>query len=489
MKHIYNPAKLHHKVFASKSAVRVLMGFVAFVLPLLIFSGCMEDDFDQNDLRDVCPRVETRTPAGGEDGVRIDSDITVTFNKAMNPESIINENNFIVEDANGVVIPGNKSFSEQTAVFTPTNYLPVSSDITVKVLKDVRDLYDFNLEDDVMWTFKTGTLEDISGPYIIDRSPKPAAINVVRNTHVIVEFNEPIDPVSVTTDNFMVLRNGEPIIGSVYYSNKVAWFMPENYLESFTEYEAVLTTDIVDPMGNYMEEEDRWTFTTSDVIEHIPHAVDLRSFANYVMLSGTYIANHSGASSITGDVGLYPGVYENITGVDTLNHVDGTVYVVGAVPIPGLPGDLIRTKKQLAIAYDFAKNANIPESVSIAGNLGGATLTPGVYNTHTLLIHDGDLTLDAQGNPHQYWIFQVESLLEITGNIILTGGADPRNIYWQVGVREILGPNVLIGDNTSFAGNILSRQGISMGNNAHITGRLLVLDGGIRLDNSTVVIP
>jgi hypothetical protein len=488
MKHIYNPAKMHHKVFSSKGTVRMLRGLIAFVLPLLIFSGCMEDDFDQNDLRDVCPRVESRTPAGGEDGVRIDSDITVTFNKAMNPESIINESTFIVRDANGV-IPGSKSFSEQTAVFTPTNYLPVLSDITVEVKKEVRDLYDFNLEDDVTWTFKTGTLEDISGPYIIDRSPKPAAVNVVRNAHVIVEFNEPIDPATINTDNFMVLRNGEAIVGSVYYSNKVAWFMPENYLESFTGYEAVLTTDIADPMGNNMEEEDRWSFTTSDVIEHIPNAVDLRSFANYVMLSGTYIMNDSGASSITGDVGLYPGVYENIIGIDTLNHVDGTVYVIGAVPVPGLPGELIRTKKQLAIAYEFAKNANIPEAVSIAGNLGGATLTPGVYNTHTLLVHGGDLTLDAQGNPHQYWIFQVESLLETTGNIILTGGADPRNIYWQVGVREILGPNVLIGDNTSFAGNILSRQGISMGNNAHITGRLLVMDGGIRLDNSTVVIP
>ncbi len=487
MKHIYNPAKKHHMVFSDNSTVRMFRGLFAFVLPLLIFSGCMEDDFDQNDLRDVCPRVESRTPARGEEGVRIDSEITAVFNKAMNPESI-NQNTFIVRDANGP-IPGTRSFTDQTAVFTPANYLPPLTEITVEIKKEVRDFYDFNLEDDVIWTFKTGTLEDISGPYIISRSPQPGAVNVVRNAHVVVEFNEPIDAVTINTDNFMVLKDGNPIVGSVYYSNKVAWFMPENYLESFVVYEAVLTTDIADPMGNNMEEEDRWTFTTNDVIEHIPNAVDLRKISNYVMLAGRYIMNHSGASSITGDVGLYPGVYDDIMGIDTLNHVDGTVYVVGAVPVPGLPGELIRAKNELAKAYEFAKTTNIPEAVSISGNLGGATLTPGVYKTQTLLVHNGDLTLDAQGNPHQYWIFQVESLLETTGNIILTGGADPRNIYWQVDVREILGPNVLIGDNTSFAGNILSKQGISMGNNAHITGRLLVMDGGIRLDNSTVVIP
>ena len=487
MKHIYNPENMHQRVFFSNSTVGMFRGLFAFVLPLLIFSGCMEDDFDQDDLRDVCPRIESRTPARGEEGVRIDIEITAVFNKAMNPESF-NQNTFIVRDANGV-IPGSRSFSDQAAVFTPTNFLPPQTEITVEIKKEVHDFYDFNLEDDVIWTFNTGTLEDISSPYIVSRSPQPGAVNVVRNAHVIVEFNEPLNPATVNTDNFMVLKNGDPIIGSVYYSNKVAWFMPENYLDSYTDYEAVITTGIADPMNNSMEEEVRWSFTTGLVIEQQPNAVDLSKISNYVMLSGRYIMNQSGASSITGDVGLYPGVYDDIIGIDTLNHVDGTVYVVGAVPIPGLPAELIRAKSELAKAYEFAKNANIPEAVSISGNLGGATLTPGVYTTKSLLVHGGDLTLDAQGNPHQYWIFQVESSLETFGNIILTGGADPNNIYWQVGIREILGPNVLIGDNTSFAGNILSKQGIIMGNNAHITGRLLVMDGGIRLDNSTVVIP
>ena len=487
MKHIYNPAKIHRKVLPGNSAIRMIWGLIVFLLPLLIISGCMEDDFDQDDLRDVCPRVESRSPARGAEGVRIDSEITAVFNKAMNPESI-NQNTFIVRDANGV-IPGSRSFTDQTAVFTPTNFLPPMSEITVTIKKEVHDFYDFNLEDDVSWTFTTGTLEDISGPYVISRSPQPGAENVVRNAHVIAEFNEPLDPATVNTDNFMVLHNGEPIVGSVYYSNKVTWFMPENYLESFTEYEAVITTGIADPMGNFMENEVRWTFTTSDVIEHIPGAVDLRKIHGYVMLAGRYIKNLTGTSSITGDVGLYPGVYDDIVGIDTLNHVDGTVYVVGAVPIPGLPKELIRAKNELAKAYQYAATANDPVAIELTGDQGGVTLTPGIYSTHTLAVHNGDLILDAQGNPHQYWIFQVESLLETTGNIVLTGGANPRNIYWQVGIREVLGPNVLIGDNTSFAGNILSKQGISMGLNAHITGRLLVKDGGIRLHNSTVVIP
>ena len=487
MKHIYNPVKMHHKVFSGHNALRMLRGLFAFVLPLLIFSGCMEDDFDQQDLRDVCPRVESRTPARGAESVRIDSEIIAVFNKSMNPESF-NSNTFIVKHADGV-ISGSISFTDQTAIFTPSNYLPPLTEITVEIRKEVHDFYDFNLEDDVIWTFKTGTLEDIKGPYIISRSPQPEAVNVVRNAHVVAEFNEPLDPATVNNDNFQVLLNGESIVGSVHYSNNVAWFVPQNYLASFAEYEVVITTGIADPMGNFMENEERWTFATADIVERIPGAVDLSNIANYVMLAGRHIHNLSGTSSITGDVGLYPGVYEDIVGIDTLNHVNGTVYVVGAVPVPGLPGNLIWAKKQLAIAYQFAKNANVPEPQIISGDLGGSTLTPGIYSTHTLKVHNGDLTLDAQGDPHQYWIFQVESLLETTGNIILANGADASNIYWQIGINEILEPNVLIGDDTSFAGNIISKQGISVGNNAHITGRLLVLDGGIRLHNSTVVIP
>lgn len=490
MKHIYISAKKHRKLLRMANILKMFRGLIAFLLPLLIFSGCMDDDFDENDLRDVCPRVESRTPPRGEDGVRVDTEIRVVFNKVMNPKSF-KSSTFIVRDANGIIW-GERSFEERTVIFKPNKFLPANTEITVEIKKEVYDFYDFNLEDDVTWTFRTGTLEDISAPYVISKSPRNGAVDVVLNTRVIAEFNESLNPATIGSASFRLLKNGDAIPGSVTYENKIAQFIPGDYLEPYTVYEAVLSAGIADPMGNAIENDIVWSFTTGSVIEQIPKSVDISEIEHFVILAGRYIMNLSGTSSITGDVGLYPGVYSDIIGIDTLNHVDGTVYVTGSVPIEGLPRDLIRAKRELAKAYDFAKSANDPVAISISGDQGGVTLTPGIYKTQTLSVMNGDLTLDAQGNPHSFWIIQVESLLETGGsggNIILEGGAKARNIFWQVGVREVLGPNVLLGANTSFAGNILSKQGISMGNNAHITGRLLVIDGGVRLQNSTVVIP
>jgi len=101
----------------------------------------------------------------------------------------------------------------------------------------------------------------------------------------------------------------------------------------------------------------------------------------------------------------------------------------------------------------------------------------------------GDLILDADGDPNAFWIFQVETLLETGGDIILAGGADPNRIFWQVGIREILGPNALIGEDTHFIGTVLSKQGISVKSGATVTGRLMVKDGGVRLRNATIALP
>ncbi len=494
MKHNYNSATKHGTMLRKTNVVKMFRGIIAFMLPLLIFSGCMDDDFDENDLWDVCPRVEIDrlTPVSDAEGVPVKTEIHVVFNKVMNPKSFKSDSTFIVKDANDNTIWGVRSFDGETVIFKPNKLLPDNTEITVKIKKEVYDFYDFNLEGDVSWKFRTGTEAEISAPFVIFKSPKDGAENVVLNTRVIAEFNEPLDPATIGPNSFRLLKDGAALPGTVTYDNRIAQFIPGDYLEPFTMYEAVLSAGIADPMGNEIENDIVWSFTTGDVIEHIPNSVDISEIDNFAILSGRYIMNISGTSSITGDVGLYPGVYTDITGIDTLNHVDGTVYVTGAVPIDGLPRYLIRAKRELAKAYDYAKDANDPVPISLSGDQGGVTLTPGIYKAQTLSIKNGDLILDAQGDPHTFWIFQVETLLETGGaggNIILEGGAQARNIFWQVGIREILGPNVLLGDNTSFAGNILSKQGISMGANGHITGRLLVMDGGVRLQNSTVVIP
>ncbi len=488
MKHIYKLEKKHQMAPAKNRMKGKLILSLIILVPFLIMSACMDDDFE-GELRDVCPKVETHTPQALADRVPLNSNITATFNKQMKPESI-NESTFIVRDANGP-IAGSISYANKIATFTPAAFLPELSDITVEITTEVYDLYDFTIEEKFQWTFTTGTLDDISAPYVVNTIPDDGEEDVLVNTIVAAIFNEPLDPNSVGGESIILVHagNGQTVAGTVSYDDMVLTFTPDHDLDYETTYEAVVTAGIADLNGNVMENDYSWQFTTEkQVFDEIPLPINIGPISGYAILSGTYISNLEGQTTITGDVGLYPGVTDYITGI-TEGDVDGDIFATGPDPIPGLPQKLIRDKLILKIAYTNALNADDPEPIFLSGNQAGQTLQPGIYSAKNLRVLGGDLTLDAGGNPYAFWIFQVESLLETDANIILEGGADPERIFWQVGVREILGPNVLIGENTEFFGTILSKQGISVKSGGSVTGRLMVKDGGVRLRNATISLP
>jgi hypothetical protein len=122
----------------------------------------------------------------------------------------------------------------------------------------------------------------------------------------------------------------------------------------------------------------------------------------------------------------------------------------------------------------------------IAGDTGGLTLTPGLYrSTSTLAISTGDLTLDAQGDSDAVFIFAIASALTTSSNtrVILTNGARPGNVYWQVGSSATLGTNSV------FQGTIMADQSITLATGAVLNGRALARIGGVSLDSNTVVTP
>ncbi len=491
MKHIYKFARMHQVLSGKTDVKKQLRVLLAMMVPFLILSACMDDDFD-GELRDVCPKIENHTPGTLDESVPLNSDITILFNKEMKPESF-NESTFIVRDANGA-IAGNISYANKEATFVPTAYLPELSDITVEITTEVYDLYDFTIEEAYQWTFSTGTLDDISSPYVVTTIPDDGEEDVFVTTTISAIFNEALDPSSVGSESLSLtnLDNGQSIVGTVSYSDMVITFTPAQDLDYDTNYEAVVAAGVADTNGNVFEQEYLWQFKTAEeVFDEVFLPLNIGEISGYAILSGSYINNLEGQTLITGDVGIYPGVISDITGI-AAGDVDGVIYATEADPIPGLPQKLIRDKLILKQAYMNAEDADDPAPQFLSGDQGGKTLTSGIYSAHTLNIFDGDLILDAAGNPYAFWIFQVESLLETGGtggNIILTGGADPERIFWQVGVREVMGPNVLIGENTEFVGTILSKQGISVKSGASVTGRLMVKDGGVRLRNATIAIP
>jgi hypothetical protein len=139
----------------------------------------------------------------------------------------------------------------------------------------------------------------------------------------------------------------------------------------------------------------------------------------------------------------------------------------------------------LTTAYNSAKGKTLAP-VSVAGNIGGRTLYPGLYkSTSSLSISSGDLTLDAKGNSNAVFIFQIASTLTTTSGrkVILSGGAKSTNVFWQVGSSATLGTSSV------FKGTIMANQSITLNTGATLNGRALARIGAVTLAGNAVVMP
>ena len=206
--------------------------------------------------------------------------------------------------------------------------------------------------------------------------------------------------------------------------------------------------------------------------------VVLGSTSNFAVLAGSTITSTStvlNPTIINGDIGLSPGTA--VTGFGP-GIVDGDI-LTGTDPIAA------QAKLDLTTAYNDAKGRSLC-SVTITGNLGGLTLAPGLYHSETFLeITTGNLTLDAQGDPNAVWIFQMGSSFTTTPGrqIILAGGAQAANIFWQVG------SSATIGTNNIFYGTIMADQSVTLNTGTHLIGRALARIAAVTLDTNLVDIP
>ncbi|MBI3518298.1 MAG: DUF3494 domain-containing protein, partial [Bacteroidetes bacterium] len=141
--------------------------------------------------------------------------------------------------------------------------------------------------------------------------------------------------------------------------------------------------------------------------------------ANLAILAGTSVSN-TGATVITGDLGLSPGTSVGGFPPGILN---GTLHINDAIAT--------QAKLDLTAAYNDAAGRTSTDIVTLSGNIGGLTLSPGLYkSTSSLAISSGDLTFDAKGNPNAVFIIQIASSLTTTSGrkVFLAGGASASNI-------------------------------------------------------------
>lgn len=214
------------------------------------------------------------------------------------------------------------------------------------------------------------------------------------------------------------------------------------------------------------------TSTTIPVQSTVQATVALGGAANFAVLAGSAISS-TGATTITGDLGLSPG---SSVGGFPPGILVGTQHV----------NDIIanQAKLDLTAAYNDAAGRTATDIVTLSGNIGGLTLTPGLYkSTSSLAISSGDLTLNAQGNPSAVFIIQIASTLTTTSGrkVILSGGALASNIFWQVGTSATFGTTSV------FKGNILAMQAITFNTGATLDGKALARNSAIVMAGNTIV--
>jgi hypothetical protein len=219
--------------------------------------------------------------------------------------------------------------------------------------------------------------------------------------------------------------------------------------------------------------------------------LNLGTAGNFAILAKSGISTVP-ASAVTGALGVSPIDSTAITGFSlildgsgqfaTSSQVTGKVYAPDYVS--PTPVNLTTAVGDMQTAYTDAAGRTLPDYTELgSGNIGGMTLASGLYKWSTGVTIPANVTLS--GGPNDVWIFQIGGDLTIAGAtaVILSGGAQARNIFWQVAG----GVGVDLGTTSQFEGTILTQAAINLETGASINGRLLA-QTAVTLDANTITI-
>ena len=201
--------------------------------------------------------------------------------------------------------------------------------------------------------------------------------------------------------------------------------------------------------------------------------VALGTTQSFAVLAGSGITN-TGPTTVSGtaggDMGSSPTA--SFTGEADVTTT-GTKYTSAATAVDNAKSDLV-------LAYDDAAGRTPVNTVS--ADLGGQTLTAGVYNSASSLGLTGVLTLDGEDNADAVFIFQAGSTLTTASasSVVLINGAQPCNVFWQVG------SSATFGTTTDFVGHVFALTSITANNRATFDGQLLARNGAVTLNENTI---
>jgi hypothetical protein len=324
-------------------------------------------------------------------------------------------------------------------------------------------------------------------PTVTSTTPLNNVVGVSRNQQIDFTFSEAMDSSTINNSTFTLMQGSTKIAGTVTYSNKTAVFTPSVTLAAATTYTATMTTGAKNLAGMGLSGNSVRSFTTGGSVSTLA-VVNLGESGNYVIVAKTAI-NNSSTSAITGNLGLSPAATSYITGLSLTNatgyatsaQVTGNIYAADmAAPTPI---NLTTAVNNMLTAYNDAAGRPSPDFSELGtGNIGGLTLVPGLYKWTSTVTIPSNVTI--AGGANDVWIFQISKNLTMSSatSITLSGGAQAKNIFWQIAGEATLGTT------SHFEGTILSMTGITFQTGASLNGRALAQTAVI-LDANAVTTP
>lgn len=475
--------------------------FMLFLLVLFV-AGCQgkKTSTAVASTNTTAPTISSLVPASAATGVALNSSINATFSEAMDSSSVT-ATTFTLKQGT-TPVSASVTYSGTNAVLTPTSNLTAGTVYTASISTGVKNLAGNALAVTKTWNFTTGTTIDSAAPTVISTTPVSGGTGTSLNASVNATFSKPMDPLTISSSTFTVVQGTTSVAGAITYSatTAVAVFKPSSNFAASTIYTATISTGVKDLSGNALASNYSWSFNTGTTLAAGPASVNLGTAGSYAILAETGItATSTAGTAITGNIGVSPIDSTAITGFtlaldsagtpvgcfSTSPLITGKVYAAdysGACPTPS---NLTTAVSDMMIAYTDAAGRTLPDHTELgAGDISGLTLAPGLYKWGTGVLINSNVTLN--GTANDVWIFQISGDLTMASatSVLLTGGALPKNIFWQVGG----GVGVALGTSSHFEGVILAAKAITLKTTASGNVRLLARTA-VTLDSNVVTQP
>jgi hypothetical protein len=341
-----------------------------------------------------------------------------------------------------------------------------------------------------------------------------------------------MNPLTLTTATFYLTQAGTPVPATITYDavNFIATLTPTSNLNSNSSYIATITMGATNLAGNSLGSTgaNPWSFTTGTVVVSPPVVL-----GSTISLFGSFgddagVTNQGVYTVVNGDIGttatsqtitgfhdtsvvvgsIYECTYTETAG--NIGQVNGTIYTApgSSQPTTVCPNEgtsataAIATEAALEAQAAFTTLHDLPAGTTLLTNeLGTRTLSPGTYTSSTFYdITAGPLTLDAQGDPNAYWVFQMGTYLTVgtptsPESVLLVNGAQAKNVFWVVSGSP--GAVINYGGGGTMVGTILSEPGITISSPGQstsstvttINGRVLALSASVTMVNTVINVP